>query len=449
MAVASRTEMPGPKGSPLTGNLAAFRRDPLGSLTRWAREYGDVVRLRFGATPAVLISDPALIEEVLVSQGPAFGRAGIVVRAMRPAAGEGLFTSNGEHWRRERRMTQPAFQRDQVAGYGPAMVELTERMLAGWEDGETRDLQFEMMRLTLAIAAKTLFSAEISDQAGALGAAVAVGLRETNARLNSLLLLFLPDRFPAPSNLRLQRAIRQMDEVVYGIIRQRRGGASGAVDLLARLLSARDDDGSAMSDRQIRDELVTFLVAGHETTALTLAWTGYLLATHPEAEARLLEEVRGALGSRIPAVTDLAALPFTGMVIQEAMRLYPPAWTISRDARADTELGGYAIARGTAVLMSQWVTHRDPRFFDEPDAFRPARWEDGLADRLPRFAYFPFGGGQRQCIGNTFALQEAVLILAAVVQRFHLSLAPGAAITPDASLTLRPKAGVPVRLQAR
>jgi cytochrome P450 len=449
MTTATLTEIPGPKGSPLLGNLGAFRRDPLGCLTRWAREYGDVVRLRFGAVPAVLINDPALIEEVLVTQGPAFGRAGAVVRAMRPGAGDGLFTSDGAHWRRQRRMLQPAFQRDQVAGYGATMVELTERMLRSWQDGETRDIRFEMMRLTLAVAAKTLFDADVGDQAGGIGAAVSVGLRETNARLNSLLLLFLPDRFPAPANLRLQRAMRQLDEVVYGIIRERRSGATGADDLLARLLSARDGDGSAMTDRQIRDELVTFMVAGHETTAIALSWTWYLLATHPDAEARLAAEVQCVLGGRPPAVADIAALPFANMVVQEALRLYPPAWAISRDAREDTQLGGHPIARGTSVLMSQWVAHRDPRWFDEPEAFRPERWEDGLAERLPRFAYYPFGGGQRQCIGNTFALQEATLILASIIQRFQLSLAPGADMTPEAGLTLRPRSGVPMLLHRR
>jgi cytochrome P450 len=346
-------------------------------------------------------------------------------------------------------MMQPAFQRDQIAAYGATMVEISERTLDSWQDGETRDLQFEMMRLTLAIAAKTLFDADVTEQAGGIGAAVGVGLRETNARMNSLLLLFLPDRFPAPSNLRLQRAIRELDAVVYGIIGRRRSGAGSAIDLLARLLSARDEDGTAMSDRQIRDELVTFLVAGHETTAVALSWIWYLLATHPEAEARLLDEVRSVLGGRMPSVADLPALPYTSMVVQEGLRLYPPAWAISRDARTDTQLGGYPIARGTAVLMSQWVVHRDPRWFDEPDAFRPERWQDGLAERLPRFAYFPFGGGQRQCIGNSFALQEAALILAATVQRFHLSLAPGTRVAPDPSLTLRPRFGVPMRLHKR
>jgi cytochrome P450 len=439
------TRSRGPKGDRLGGNLAAYRRDPLGFITSCAAEYGDVVALRFGITPALLVNHPDLIEDVLVTRMPVFGRSRLVLRTMRPVAGNGLFTSEGELWRRQRHLLQPLFQRSQLAGYGTAVVTLTEQLLAGWQDGEVRDLSQEMASLTLAIAAKVLFNADLTHTDGGIRAAVTVLLREMNVRLNSLVVLWLPAAFPSPSNLRLRRAVKQLDAALYDLIRRRRAGGADPGDLLSLLLHAHEGvDARAMSDQQVRDELITFLVAGHETTAVALAWAWYLLAQHPEVEARLVDELQAVLGGRVPSVADLSRLPYTQQVLHEVLRLYPPVWALPRDALHNTELGGVRVAAGTAVLLCPWVTQRDPRWYPEPEAFRPERWSKDLANRLPRYAYFPFGGGQRQCIGNGFALQEAALVLATVAQRFRLTVEPGKTVQPEVVLNLRPKPGVPL-----
>lgn len=439
-----------PKGSLLIGHFGAYRRDPLGFLTRCARAYGDLVLLRFGLARVVVLSHPDLIEDVLVRKHQAFGKSRFVLKGVRPVLGNGLFSSAGDLWRRQRRMMQPAFHRARIAAYGEVMVAATQRMLASWHPGERRDLFQDLMRLTLAIVATALFNADVEGDAAAVGKALTVGLEATNARLNSLLAPVLPDRFPSPANLRLQRVMRELDAIIFRIIARRRASGADPGDLLSLLLHARDeDDGGGMTDRQLRDELMTLFLAGHETTAVALSWTWHLLSQHPSVEALLAAELESVLGGRPPTAADLPRLPYTEMVVQEALRLYPPAWAISRDARASCELGGHRVAAGTAVIMSQWVLHRDPRSFDRPDDFHPERWADGLAHRLPRFAYFPFGGGQRRCIGEAFALMEAALIVATVAQHVRLTAVPGPAVVPQLSVTLRPKHGVPLVVQPR
>jgi cytochrome P450 len=438
---------PGPRGHVLLGNLLEFRRDNLAFYTRCAREYGDVVSFRLGPHRVVQLNHPDLVEHVLVTGNRHFNKNFFALRHLHAVLGNGLITSEGDFWLRQRRLAQPAFRRDQLAVYGDLMVACAERRLAGWRAGDTRDVHAEMMHLTLEIAARTFFDLDVTGDAADVGAAFEVVQDAFNEQVGSL---FVPPRWlPTPGNLRLRRAIARLGTVIQDLIRQRRADGRDRGDLLSRLLHARDEDGSGMTDRQLRDEAMTLLLAGHETTALALSWTWYLLAQHPEAEERLAAELRAVLGGRPPTVADLPRLAYAGRVLLESMRLYPPVYAIGREAREGCEVGGYRLPAGTAVLLCQWVLHRDPRFFVDPEKFDPDRWADGLAGRLPRYTYFPFSGGPRVCLGSTFAVQEALLVLATVAQRFHFTLAPGQRITPKPCITLRPEPGIWVGLAGR
>jgi cytochrome P450 len=362
--------------------------------------------------------------------------------------GDGLFLSEGDTWLRQRRLVQPAFHRQRVAGYGDVMTTFAGRHVADWKDGDGIEVHAEMMALTQAIVGKTLFDADVSGDAHEAGQAAKVLAEDFGVRLRSFRLI--PYWVPTPGNLRSRRAIRRLDRLIHRIIAERRASAEDRGDLLSILLHAQDaDDGSRMTGQQVRDEVMTMFLAGHETTAVALSWTWYLLAQHPDAEARLAAELREVLGGRAPAVADLPRLKYAGMVVTEAMRLYPPAYAIGRQAARATEIAGHAIAPGDIFIAPTWVVHRDRRWFEEPEAFRPDRWASDLAQRLPRFAYFPFGGGPRQCIGNGFAQMEAALILAAIAQRFRLSLVPGQRITPTPYITLRPEPGIRMRVAHR
>jgi cytochrome P450 len=438
---------PGPRGHWLSGSLPDFRRDRLDFLSRCARDYGDIVSLRLGPRRVFLVNLPDAIEAVLVTQSRNFTKH-FALRLNPLVLGKGLLTSEGDFWLRQRRLAQPAFHRTRIAAYGAVMVDYTQRMLTGWSAGQTCDILTEMMRLTLAIAAKTLFDAEVGAEADTVGTALQLLQANFIARFNSL--LPLPVWVPTPNNLRLKRAVRQLDEILYGFIRQRRQSGVDRGDLLSLLLHARDeDDGSRMTDQQLRDEAMTLFLAGHETTALTLSWAWYLLATHPEAADRLLAEVRALLDGRAPTVEDLPRLRYTEGVVLEALRLYPPAYVVGREAIRDCEVGGFRVPAGTTLLMSQWVVHRDARYFDEPEKFRPDRWVGDLAQQLPKFAFFPFGGGPRICIGNTFAMMETVLVLATIAPRFRFTVLPAHPVVPWPTFTLRPRHGIRAVLTPR
>jgi cytochrome P450 len=424
----------------VSGCLREFRRDMLGFYMRCARDYGDLVSFRLGPRRLYLLNRPEDIEEVLVANNRTFIK-NYALRLLRPVLGNGLVLSDGAFWLRQRRLAQPAFLRDRIAAYGAVMAACAEEMLGQWKDGQALDLHAEMSRLSLRIAAKTLFDADVSGPAADVGAALEAVLETFNARLQSV--LPLPLRIPTPANRRLIRAVRRLDEIVFPIIQRRRAGGEDRPDALSLLLHARDeDDGKGMTDRQLRDEVMTLFLAGHETTANMLSWTWYLLAQHPEVESKLLDELRSVLGGRPPTAADLPRLRYAEMVLTESLRLYPPAYVIGREALQPCTVGGYELPRGGTVLMSQWVVHRDPRHFDAPESFRPERWADGLARRLPKFAYFPFGGGPRVCIGNSFSLVEGVQVLAAVVPRFRFTLVPEVAVVAWPSVTLRPRHGV-------
>ena len=438
---------PGPRGHWLQGHLPQFRGDRLEFMARCVREYGDVVGLRFGHRRVYLVNHPDLLEEILVTQSRHFIK-NFALRINPLVFGKGLLVSEQEFWLKQRRLIQPAFSRNRLAGYSQVMIDATQAMLASWKPGETRDIYTDMMRLTLAITARTLFDAEVDGDASEVSNALHLLQENFLVRINSLLLL--PIWVPTPQNLRLRRIIRKLDEIIFRFIRQRRQNPVEKPDLLSILLQARDeDDGTGMTDRQVRDEAMTLFLAGHETTALALSWTWYLLAGHPEVEEKLQAEVDGVLAGRVPTFEDLPRLKYAEKVIQESMRYYPPVYLIGREAIDECVIGGFRVKRGTTLLMSQWLIHRDPRFFEQPEKFIPERWTEEFARTMPKFAYFPFGGGPRLCIGNTFAMMEMVLVLADIAQRFRFTAKAGHDVTLWPSFTLRPRNGIPATLVER
>jgi cytochrome P450 len=433
---------PGPSGRWWSGSADEFNARRLDFLLECAR-YGDVASFRFGRRRIILLNDPALIEQVLVADAAHYVKH-FGLRMYRPLFGTGLVLAEGQRWLAQRRRAQPAFFQSRLTGYAPSFVELAERMADGWRDGEQRNLSADLMRLTGAVAFKTLFGADDDSDQVAFDAAFVSLVDAIQARLRST--LAMPDWLPTPTNGRLGAAVRKMDAILEGVLARR--PASAAHDLAGRLIAAYEAHGG-ISARQLRDELMTVFIAGRETTAITLSWAWYLIARHPWAEQRLADEWAAVLKGRRPTYEDLRSLNYTAHVITETLRLYPPVTIVGREATRDVNLGGYRLPAGTTVFASQWVTHRDGRFFGDAEAFRPERWEGGLAHRLPKFAYFPFGGGPRLCIGNQFALMEAIMVLATVGPRWQLRLAADAQIEPWPGLTLRPRYGVPVVLSKR
>jgi cytochrome P450 len=409
------------------------------------REFGDIVTMRYYTFRVYFISHPDYIEQVLVTDNRKFIK-GRILRKNKQLFGNGLLTSEGDFWLRQRRLAQPAFHRGRVASYADTMVRYASRIASEWRDGEERDIHAEMMRLTLSIVAKTLFDADVDREAKRVGHALEA-IMQLNSDFRKLILT--PTWLPTPRKIRATIATAKLNRIIYRFIDERRASGVDNGDLLSMLLAARDDDGSRMTNRQLRDESITIFLAGHETTANALSWTWMLLAQNPSVETKLHEELDRVLGGRTPTVEDLANLRYTNQVVTESMRLYPPAWGMARVAIDDTEIAGYPIAKGCGVSLAQWVVHRDPRWFDAPTEFRPERWEGDLLKRLPRFAYFPFGGGPRQCIGNNFAVMEASLLLATLAQQFRISLTPGREIIPSASITLRPKTGIWGKIEKR
>ncbi|MFZ0211309.1 MAG: cytochrome P450 [Candidatus Acidiferrales bacterium] len=445
--MATATLPPGPKGYFLPGPLYQFTHDPLQFIIRTAREYGDAARFRFIKFPVYFFSRPDLIEEVLVTQGAKFIKSADL-REGGSVLGNGLLTSEGEFWRRQRRLARPAFHRERITAYAPVITGYADEMLQTWRSGETREIRAEMMRLTLKIAAKTLFGADLQpDTVGIIGESLAAAIRQYDARVKTGFLL--KAKWSTPGNIRARKAVQRLDKILYGIIHHRRQTPGETDDLLSMLLSARDENGAGMNEKQLRDEVMTLLLAGHETTATALTWTFYLLAQNPEAEAELISELKTVLSGRMPAYEDLPNMRFTDAVVRESLRLYPPAWAMGRQCKEDCVVGGYDVPRNTTIYMSQWVVQHDPRYFDKPEEFRPSRWTEEFQRKLPKFAYFPFGGGPRVCIGASFAMMEATLLLAAIASRFRLTLAPGQRIKLWPSITLRPKLGIKFTLARR
>ncbi len=405
MSTTALRRPPGPRIGRLEA-VRAFRRDSLG-LFELAASHGDVAFFRAGPFGIYVLSHPDLVKDILVVRHRDVMK-GRGLQALKELLGEGLLTSEGDFHRKQRRTIQPIFRHDRIRGYGDAMVEQAERTADGWIDGATVDVHQEMYRLTLAIVGRTLFDRDIeAEDAREVSEALGSGL-ELFDRLMSLFAPLL-SRLPLPKTRQLNRARARLDAVIYGMIEERRRTGADGDDLLSLLLRARDEegDGGGMTDRQLRDEAMTIFLAGHETTSVALTWTWYLLSQHPEAETRLHAELDEVLGERPPAVDDLPRLPYTEMVLTESMRLYPPAYVLGRTALEDLDLLGYRVPKGATMLASQWVIHRDPRWFDEPLEFRPERWTPETRVSLPRYAYFPFGAGPRICIGEPFAWMRA------------------------------------------
>lgn len=433
---------PGPRGLPLIGNVIPFRRDVLGLLLESRDRFGDVVRFRLGPMVVHLVAHPDLIREVLQERDEDYDKETRSSSKIRGMTGLGLLTASGELWRRQRRLIQPAFRPAAVASFAGRMTEAAEAMLERWEShaGRPFDLASEMMRLTYTIAGRTLFSADVSGDADEVEEAVAVLLAHTYRRLQYL--VDPPPWLPTPGNLRFRRARRAVDRVVYRILAQRRKEEGEPRDLIARLLRERDEEtGEGMSDEQLRNETLTLLLAGHETTANALAWTFHLLACHPEIQERLRDE---AVASDL---SDLSGLAFTERVLRESMRLYPPIWAMERRAVRDDELGGHAIPAGSTVVISPWVTHRHPDFWEEPGRFDPDRFTEERSEGRPSLAYLPFGAGPRFCVGGHFAMTEALVITALVARRWRLRPAAGRPVIPKAGITLRARDGVWVTLE--
>jgi cytochrome P450 len=440
---------PGPKGWPLLGLTLAIRKDALGTLRRAAREYGDIVRLPIAFQDRIFLNHPDFIEQVLVIQQAKFHKSELTKRITEGLLGQGLLISEGEFWRRQRRLAQPAFHRSRINEYAATMIESTQRHIRDWRGGEQRDLAREMMALTLDVAVRTLFGTTLSAEAQQVGHSMTFLMRYQLGRQRSP--VRIPESWPTSRNKRARREREFLDSLVYRFISERREqeNSSHRGDLLSLLMSAMDEDGTQMTPKQLRDETMTLFIAGHETTAQMLAWTWFLLSENPSYEARLHEELRSVLGGRPPEASDFSKLPFLHAVMSEVLRMYPPAYITARTSIEPSQIGGYEFPAGSTMLMSQWVMHRDPRYYEDPETFRPDRWLDGLAGRLPSGAYFPFGDGPRRCIGQGFAMLEAAIVIGTLAQRFQFRLVPGHHVTPEPLITLRPRNGIPMTLQAR
>jgi cytochrome P450 len=442
------TRLPGPKGTRVMGVMSEFNRDALGFIERLQHEYGDIVWSRFLYVPALFLYHPNEIEFVLTTNAKNFRKA-MTLRSnfFQRLVGNGLLTSEGEEWKRQRRLSNPAFHRERVATYATTMVDYAKRLSANWQAGETRDAHRDMMRLTLEIVVQCLFSADVSHDVDHIGETLAEMVKPFASQ--ATLKWILNNRLPTPSHLSFHRLARKIDNVVYRIIAERRASGKDEGDLLSMLLDAHDEDGSGMNDQQLRDEVMTLFLAGHETTALTLAWSWYFLGTNPEAESEFHAELGDVLGNRDATFADLPRLKFTEQIVKESMRLYPPAYGLGREAINDCEIGGYPVPAGTQVFVFQWATQRDARFFDQPLEFRPERWTPEFEARLPKYAYFPFGAGPRVCIGASFAMMEMILVLATIGQRFRLQLVLDRPVETYPAMSLRPKDGVKVIVHAR
>lgn len=445
------SSLPEPKGYPVIGHALDYRLHPLSFYAHCA-EYGDFVRLRFGPHPVYFLNHPDLIKSVFVTHSSCFmGRAeGRESRFFDPLFGHGLTVSEGDFWRRMRRLVQPIFQRQHLAAYGDIAVEMAQAELATWPTEQWLAIRDRATRLTRKIVAKICFGEAGIAHFATIENVLTAALAEYDHRDRNWLLYLLPEHFPTPSNRRYQQAVRDLDALLYDLIAsQRRAGADDG-SMLTQLLQVRDETGAGMSDREIRDELVN-VVIGHDTLSDVLDWAWWLIAQHPDVEAKLVAEWQTVLNGRSPTMADLPQLSYTEWVITETLRLYPLAWVTGRVCTQDCEIDGHPIHAGENVVMCQWVTHHDARFFDQPHEFNPDRWHPDAAKRIPQYAYYPFGGGPRVCIGRGLTMMETVLLLAEIGQRFYLHPLPNQAVTPypGPSFSLRPKPSLQMELIPR
>lgn len=442
---------PSPPGIPLFGHTALFRSDRLDRLTRLSIEHGDVVRLELPGITAHLCSHPDHVERVLVDQHRLFTKQTRGYDKLRQFLGNGLVTSEGSFWMRQRRIAQPAFAKKRIAGFASTMARCTAELFDTWDraakEGTPRDVHADMMQLTLRIASLTLLSTDPSAHASAVGEALDVVLHEANARINSLVDPL--EWLPTPRNLRYRAASGTLDGIVRGIIEARRRGEAKD-DLLQMLLEARDEEtGEGMTDAQLRDEVMTMFLAGHETTANALSWSLWLLSRYPETARRLADEAGDVLGDRLPTDESTGLLTHTRRALMESMRLYPPVWILGRSPSEDVRFDGYPVPRGSLVFLSQWVTHRHPRFWDDPEGFDPDRFAPERQKAMHRHQYFPFAAGPRMCIGSGFAMLEGLVVLAMLLRRYRVDVLPGHRVVPEPLVTLRPAHGIRALIHRR
>jgi cytochrome P450 len=433
---------PGPRGPAQTQAIRDFKRDGLSSFSGLAREYGDVVSWHMGLSNHILVAHPDHVRDVLVGHHQRYMKASAYQEA-KLVMGNALLNTDGELHRRHRRMIQPIMHHQRIAAYGRDMAEYAARTRDRWDDGETVNMHTEMLRLTLHVVTRCLFDVDLEE----------AGQHELHEAVNAATRMFsreAPAAFLAKHS-EVTESLRKMWVSIQGIIDERRSTGEDRGDLLSMLLAATDPEGGTamLTDQEVFDHTVGLIVAGHETTAGALTWSWYLLSKHPDVERKLLAELGEVLGGRLPTVADVPRLQYAQMVFKEALRLYPSAWAQSRRALVDHEIDGYSVPAGSTIYVSQWVTHRDPRWFDEPDRFVPERWEPAAQPDLPRYAYFPFGGGVRLCIGEPFAELEAVVVMSTLAQRWRMDVAPGHQPEPQALITLRPKGGMPMVVTAR
>ncbi|MDB5051930.1 MAG: cytochrome [Fibrobacteres bacterium] len=442
---------PALKGSRLLGLLPSMRKDPIGVLLE-ARDLGDVVPLDFRIRKVFQVNHPDLVKRVLQDNRANYPKS-VLYEKMRPAFGNGLLLSEGDFWAVQRRLIQPAFAHHRLEGMTRLMVSETLARVPilslAAEEKRIVDIADEMSALTLSIVVKAMFGTELKEDMSAIAHAVETLNEHSNHRFYSV--IDLPLWVPTPRNLEARGALEHLESVVYRIIRERRKAAPAASensDLLDMLLSARYDDGSAMPERQVRDEVMTIFLAGHETTATSLAWTLMLLDENPIVEENLRAEFHAVLGERDPVFADMPRLPYLKSVLEESMRVRPPVWVFSRTALADDMLGDCRIPKGTAVMLSPYAMHRDPRYWEDPEAFQPERFAAGEAEKRPRYAYFPFGGGPRICVGSGFAMAEGALVLACLLRRFRFKKANPGPVGMKPLVTLRPRGGMPMFVSA-
>jgi cytochrome P450 len=437
-----RAHPPGPTDLPLVGATPYYARDPFRFMTDVRDAYGDVATFRLGRQQTYMVTTPTAVERVLVDDADAFSKPDFQTDAMEQLLGQGLLLSEGPFWREMRQLAQPAFSPGRIADLTEMMAERADQLVERWEPGEVRDVEAEMARVTVEIIVDAMFGAELGP----------ARTRRVQENLEPLGRRFepdpkravVPDWLPTAENREYQAAIENLEAVIDDVVAERRADDSDdADDLLGILLAARER--GDVDERQIRDEMMTMLLAGHDTTALALTYTWYLLAEHPAVERKLHEEIDDVVDGR-PTLGDVGDLSYTRQVLDEAMRLYPPVYTMFRQTDRDVELAGYDIAAGSLVMLPQWAIHRDPRYFDDPETFRPERWAD--ADH-PTYAYFPFGAGPRSCIGKRFSLTEATMLLATIASEYRLRRVDEGALELRGSLTMHPADGLDVKIERR